>query len=155
MSRTFIVKALLLAGIAAVAAGCSGGPEKSYRTITVSGDVNMVAGPMPEGKIHFRLYNLWYLDGPLRHALEEIEDFTSDTPQFSHTFEYPLHKGTGLAIHAWVDTDGDDLFCTPTVRNDPAGLATMEETPEGDVTLNVVLEDNCRAANYFYPPKKN
>ena len=88
----------------------------------------------------------------LQHPLEEIEDFTSEGPSFSHTFQYPLHKGTGLAVHAWIDTDGDGIFCTPTSRTDPSGLASTEETPAGNVTLNIVMTGNCRAANWYYPP---
>jgi hypothetical protein len=139
--------------ILALLAGCSGDPEHEYRTVTINGNVNMVAGPMPAGALHFRLYNLWYLDGVLRHSLEEIEDFTSDSANFSHSFEYPLHKGTGLAVHVWLDADGDGIFCTPQSRIDPAGLTAMEETPDGEINVQITLAENCRAANYFYPPK--
>ncbi len=152
MMRNGFAKAAVIAAVAALVAGCGGGVEKEYRTVTVNGTVSMVAGPMPAGTIHFRLYNLWYLDGELRHALEEIEDFTSESAQFSHTFEYPVHKGTGLAVHAWLDSDGDGVFCTPTSRVDPAGLTAVEDSPEGDVTINITLTNNCRAANFFYPP---
>ena len=152
MKREWFGKAALLAGTAALLAGCGGGIEKEYRTVTVNGTVSMVAGPLPAGTINFRLYNLWYLEGDLRHAMEEIEDFQSDSGEYTHTFEYPLHKGTGIAIHAWLDADGDGFFCTPQSRVDPAGLTAAEATPEGEVTLDITLTDNCRAANFFYPP---
>jgi len=144
----------LLAAVALLTAGCSEAPVEQYRTVTLSGNVRMAAGPMPAGTLHFRLYNLWYLEGELRHPLEEIEDFTSNTAEFSHTFEYPLHKGTGLAVHAWLDTDEDGVFCTPTSRLDAAGLTALEATPKEKVEVTVVLADNCRAANYFFPPKR-
>lgn len=131
---------------------CAGLPNPEYATVTVSGEVKMVAGPVPAGTIHFRLFALESLEGVLQHPLEEIEDFQSDSPAFSHSFEYPLHMGTGLAVHAWVDTDGDGIFCTPTVRLDPGGLATTTETPAGEVKLDITLTENCRAANWFYPP---
>ncbi len=154
MQREWFKAAAVVAGAAALLAGCGGGDEvkKEYRTVTVNGTVNMVAGPLPAGTINFRLYNLWYLEGELRHALEEIEDFQSSSASFTHTFEYPVHKGTGLAIHAWLDADGDGVFCTPGSRVDPAGLTALEDSPEGEVTVNITLTDNCRAANFFYPP---
>ena len=92
------------------------------------------------------------LDGDMAHPLSEIVDFESDSAEFSQTIEYPLHMGTGLAIHAWVDTDGDGIFCTPTSRQDPSGLAWQEATPEGEAEITIKLEANCRAANWFYPP---
>ena len=131
---------------------CSGAPEEKYQTVTLNGTVEMQAGPVPEGSIYFRLYNLWSLDGDLRHPLEEVEDFQSDTANFTHTFEYPLHKGEGLAIHAWIDTDDDGVFCTPNVRQDPGGLAWIEETPNGEIDMTITLTENCRNATWFYPP---
>ena len=138
--------------ITAALAACSGGPKEEFVPVTLTGQVSMQAGPAPAGTVHFRLYNLWWLEGGLRHPLEEIADFTSESPNFSHSFEYPVHKGTGLAVHAWIDTDDDGVFCTPTAKLDPSGLAAMDENPAGDVTMNIVLTDNCQAANYFYPP---
>lgn len=154
MNRVWFGKVALLAGTAMLLTACSGGPEKEWRTVTVSGDVSMAAGPMPAGTLNFRLYNLWYLDGDLRHSLEEIEDFQSGSGSFSHTFEYPVHKGSGLALHAWLDTDGDGFFCTPSERVDPAGFVWQEDVEGVDtVTFNIKLTDNCRAANYFFPPE--
>ena len=133
-------------------AACSKAPEESFATITVKGNVSLTAGPMPEGMLHFRLYTLEALNGELRHPLQEIEDFESNTSKYSHTFQYPLHVGEGLAVHVWLDTDSDGIFCTPLARLDPSGLAYMEATPAGEVTMDVTLDKNCRAANYFYPP---
>ena len=152
MMHRIIITVGAIIGLVALTAGCSGGPVEEYRTVTVSGAVKMIAGPMPAGTLHFRLYNLWYLDGEMRHSLEEIEDFQSQSGNFSHTFEYPLHKGTGLAVHVWLDADADGLFCSPASRVDPAGLIALEDTPEKDVSVAITLTDNCRAANFFYPP---
>jgi len=144
------------AGIAAAAlvtvAACSNAPDEEYIRVTINGEVQMTAGPVPAGTVHFRLYNLESLQGELQHPLEEIEDFQSDSPLFSHTFDYPLHKGEGLAVHAWVDTDGDGIFCTPTARLDPGGLAYMRDTPVSETSITILLTANCKAANFFYPP---
>ena len=151
--NTRITAAWALAAIAATAlTGCDSVPAEEYATTTLNGEVRMVAGPVPAGTLHFRLYVLESLEGELQHPLEEIEDFESDSPVFSHTFEYPLHLGEGLAIHVWSDVDGDGIFCTPTERLDPAGLAYSPETPSGEINMVITLTANCRAANYFYPP---
>jgi hypothetical protein len=144
-----------LTGIATliVLSACSGAPEEKYQTVTLNGTVKLQAGPVPEGTINFRIFTLWSGEGDLRHPLGEIEDFQSDTANFTHTFEYPLHKGEGLAIHAWIDTDGDGVFCTPTVKTDPGGLAWTEETPGSEIDMAITLTDNCRNAIWFYPPK--
>jgi len=133
-------------------AGCSDTPVGTFKTITINGEVKMSAGPMPQGMLHFRLYNLESLSGELQHPLQEIEDFESESPVFTHTFEYPVHVGEGLAIHAWLDSDGDGFFCTPTLRLDPSGLEYVETTPEGEINMTITLTDNCRAANFYYPP---
>jgi hypothetical protein len=64
-----------------------------------------------------------------------------------------LHRGEGLALHAWLDADGDGYFCTPGKRVDPSGLSWSGETPDDIVEMSILLSDNCRAANWFYPPK--
>jgi len=133
--------------------GCSSAPDEEFVPVTVNGNLKMAVGPVPVGTIHFRAYHLDSLQGELRHPLAEIGDFESDSPDFSLSFDYPVHKGTGLALHAWVDADGDGVFCTPTVRTDPSGMIWMEDVPEGTINATIVLTDNCRAANWFYPPK--
>ena len=149
MKKTTVGAAL--AAIALLTA-CSDIPPEDYRTVTVNGNVEMLVGPLPPGTITFRLYVLEALEGELQHPLSEIEDFTSDSGEFSHTFEYPAHMGTGLGLHAWIDSDGDGIFCTPKLRKDASGMAWTEETPENEVTLTITLTENCRAANWFYPP---
>ena len=144
----------LLATVAltSLLSACSDTPAETFKTITLNGEVKMSAGPVAPGVLHFRLYNLESLSGELQHTLQEIEDFQSESPVFTHTFEYPVHMGEGLAIHAWLDTDGDGIFCTPTQKLDPSGLEYVETTPEGEINMTITLTDNCRAANFFYPP---
>jgi hypothetical protein len=149
MKTTAIVGAL---SIAAILAGCSNAPTENFRTITLNGNVMMTAGPLPQGTLHFRLFVLEALEGELQHPLSEIEDFDSESGIFSHTFEYPLHTGEGLAIHAWLDSDDDGIFCTPTSRLDPSGMAWQTETPENAVDMVITLDRNCRSSGWFYPP---
>ncbi len=142
---------VILAALTLVSACDNGIPEPNIIPVTINGQVKITAGPMPSGQFHFRVYVLESLDGDLSHPLEEIEDFTSDTAAFSHTFDYPAHMGEGLALHVWLDTDDDGIFCTPTARLDPGGLATMQDSPAGEVDLDVTLSANCRSAHWFYP----
>jgi len=153
ISRNFIRCIPLAIATGCLLSACSSAPEEAFSTVTLTGSVRMVAGPVPAGTIHFRLYNLESGEGQLQHPLEEIEDFESDTAKFTHTFEYPLHKGEGLAVHAWLDADGDGFFCTPEKRTDASGMSWDGDTPEGNVEMSITLSDNCRAANWFYPPK--
>jgi hypothetical protein len=146
-----LVSLVLLTGT--LLSACSNAPEETFATVTLNGNVRMAAGPVPSGTIHFRLYHLESGEGELHHPLEEIEDFESETAKFSHSFEYPLHRGEGLALHAWLDADGDGYFCTPEKRIDPSGLSWSGETPDDIVEMSILLSDNCRAANWFYPPK--
>ena len=142
----------LCGGALVTLAGCSSEPQGQWVDVRLTGQVMSANGEVPAGKIHFRVFHLQSLEGNLRHPLQEIVDFESDSASFTHSFSYPLHMGDGLAVHAWVDTDSDGIFCTPTERQDPSGLGWTEETPAGDVRLDVVLSENCRAANFFYPP---
>ena len=144
-----------LTGITALIllSACSGAPEEKLVPVTLNGTIKMTAGPVPTGTISMRLYVLQTSqEGELQHPLAEIEDFQSDTAEFTHNFQYPAHIGTGLALHAWVDTDGDGVFCTPSERLDPGGLGWIEEMPDGEISLTVTLTENCRAASWFYPP---
>jgi hypothetical protein len=150
--KKFAVVLLLLTALLFVLDRCSRPAAAEYTTVTLTGQVKMIAGPVPPGPTNFRVYVLESLEGDLSHPLEEIEDFQSDSPDFTHTFEYPLHMGSGLAVHAWVDSDGDGIFCTPSARLDPSGLAYTEETPVDSALLDITLTENCRAANWFYPP---
>ncbi|TDJ45117.1 MAG: hypothetical protein E2O50_01965 [Gammaproteobacteria bacterium] len=143
---------VLIGALAALVSSCSDTPEEAFTAVTLNGEVKMSVGPMPPGTLYFRLYNLESLEGELQHPLHEIEDFQSDSPVFTHTFEYPLHMGEGLAIHAWLDVDGDGIFCTPSKRLDPSALEYTETTPEGEINMTITLTENCRAANFFYPP---
>jgi hypothetical protein len=136
----------------ALLAGCAGEPAENMTTVTVKGTVTLSNGEAPEGKLYFRAFQLEALEGELAHPLSELGDFESDSAEYSHTLDYPADRGTGIAVHAWLDRDGDGIHCTAQVRQEPAGLATMAATPVDTAELNIVLTDNCRSANFFYPP---
>ena len=71
---------------------------------------------------------------------------------YSHEFEYPVEKGEGLLVYAWIDTDEDGVLCTPTVRTDRAGLTELEGFTTGEVTADVELDTPCAGPEWFYPP---
>lgn len=140
---------LILAAL--LPAACSE-PAPPTRTVELSGTIVAPETVQSAGKVRVNLYHLWALEGRLRHPLQEIESFDAALGPFSHEFEYPLDKGEGLAVHAWLDVDGDGVFCTPTVRQDIAGLTALESLPDGPVEVTVRLEQPCAAAGWFYPP---
>lgn len=136
----------------ALLVGCAGEPAENLTTVTVKGTVTLPNGEAPAGKLYFRAFQLEALEGELAHPLSELGDFESDSPEYSYTLDYPVDRGTGIAVHAWLDRDGDGIHCTPQIRDEPAGLTTMAATPTDTVELNIVLTDNCRSSNFFYPP---
>jgi len=148
MKQLFIVLISLL-----VLTACTDKPEDTFKQITINGNVTLANGSPAEGTIYFRAFYLWSLDGEFRHTLAEIVDFESNTPNYQQKIDYNLTTGEGIAVLAWLDTDGDKIFCTPTYREDPAGLAWKEGDPAEEVELNIVLTDNCQAETFFYPPK--
>lgn len=121
------------------------------RTIELTTNVNAPAGV--EGPIEIRVFHTWSLEGELRHPMHLIEIFPAETGNsFTRSFEYPLGEGEGLAVFAWVDTDGDGAHCTPDVRNDLSGLTVNEGNLPDKVEVTVDLTEPCRAPGWFYPP---
>ncbi len=138
-----VVLALLLAA-------CSE-PSREMRPMEVTGTV--VAPPGVEGPVEVRLFVEWALEGELRHPLQLIEIFPAEAGvPFSHRFDYPAYLGKGLAVYAWIDTDGDGIMCTPTARNDLGGLAIAENGDSEKATVAVTLTEPCRAPGWFFPP---
>ncbi len=126
-------------------------PEKPMRKISVTGQVSAPADA--SGKLRIRLYHAWALSGELRHPLEfitEVEAAANEPLDFS--FDYPESDGEGLVAYAWLDTDGDDVLCTPTVRADLAGLSAYEDFTADELEIAVQLTENCRGPEWFYPP---
>jgi hypothetical protein len=126
--------------------------EAPVETRTVELTANIVTPPGVEGPIEVRVFHAWSLEGDLRHPLQLIEIFEADTGRnFTRTFEYPS-EGEGLAVWAYVDTDGDGVHCTPDVRNDLSGLSVDEGAVPDQVEVTVNLTEPCRAPGWFYPP---
>lgn len=148
-------KTNILIGLASLTAalGLGACSEPAPQTRTVALTARVVAPPGVEGPVEVRLFQAWSLDGELRHPLQLIEIFPAEAnTTFTHTFEYPMDMGEGLAVFAWIDTDGDGIHCTPTVREDLSGLSAVESGPPDEVELEVRLTAACRAPGWFYPP---
>ena len=151
---------LLFAGIAAVflVSGLSGCADSESPTMTVnlSGTIGVPADVQGSGKtVTVSLYHAWALDGELRHPIEFIESFATTLGDYDHAFEYPLDGGEGLLVYAWVDSDGDRVHCTPTVRIDRAGLIEVASFPAADVVADIILDTPCAGPDWFYPPAVN
>ena len=69
ISGNTLVKLGAMTVMTAILAACSEGPKEEFIPVTLTGQVSMQAGPTPTGTVHFRLYNLWWLEGDLRHPL--------------------------------------------------------------------------------------
>ena len=126
--------------------------EAPIETRTIELTTNVEAPPGVEGPVEIRVFHAWSLEGELRHPLHLIEIFPAETgDSFTQSFEYPIDEGEGLAVWAFIDTDGDGIHCSPSVRNDLSGL-TVDEGAVGDqVEVTVNLTDPCRAPGWFYP----
>ncbi len=134
-----------------LAAGC-GEPAIQTMPVTVSGNIQVADGVSSDGVVHVALYHAWALDGVLRHPVEFIESFESGVGSYSVDFDYPVDKGEGLLVYAWIDLDGDGVLCTPTGRSDLAGLTEAEGFPAAEVSVDVWLVAPCAGPDWFYPP---
>lgn len=151
ISRAVTRTCVLLASIVMLTA-CGGEPERRVERTRVSGNISM-PGADADATVYVNLYHAWALQGDLRHPVEFIESFETNVGSYAHEFDYPIDDGEGLLVYAWIDTDGDEILCTPTVRTDRAGLTAVEDfTPPGDVTVDVELTAPCAGPDWFYPP---
>lgn len=131
--------------------GC-GSPEEPTRAVKLTGTV---AAPGLDGTVTVQLYHAWALSGDLRHPLQFIEEFRARPNQpFEHAFDYPEARGEGLVVYAWLDTDGDEVLCTPSFREELAGLTVVDDFPADTVAANIVLTEPCRGPDWFYPAAK-
>jgi hypothetical protein len=142
-----LLAALLITGFVT---GCSD-PEIKTVPVTVNGTINVADGVSSDGAVHIVLYHAWALEGELRHPVEFIQEFEGAVGEFSVDVDYPVDKGEGLLVYAWIDFDGDGVLCTPTGRGDLSGLAIAEDFPGDDVTVDVWLVAPCAGPDWFYP----
>jgi hypothetical protein len=131
--------------------GCSD-PEIQTIPVTVNGTINVPDEMSSDGVVHVALYHAWALEGELRHPVEFIQSFDGELGAFSIDVDYPVDKGEGLLVYAWIDYDDDGVLCTPTGRSDLAGLTEAENFPGDDVTVDVWLVAPCAGPDWFYPP---
>jgi len=132
--------------------GCGGEPEIRVERVRLSGNISVPDGVDSEGTVYVSLYHAWALAGDLRHPVEFIEAFETTTGAYAHEFDYPVDGGEGLLVYAWLDADGDETLCTPTVRIDRAGLTEVQDFVPGDATADVRLIAPCAGPDWFYPP---
>lgn len=149
-----ILKASLLGSVALAAmlllTAC-GAPDPQMQEVEVTATI--VPPPGVEGPVEVRLFQLWSLEGVMRHPLQLLEILPAEAKKtFTHTLDYPAAFGEGLAVFAWIDTDGDGIHCTTTAREDLSGLTTVESIDSGKAEVTVTLTEACRAPGWFYPP---
>jgi hypothetical protein len=143
--------AVAVALAAALLLTACGEPDPGMTQIEVTATVVPPAGV--EGPVEVRLFQLWSLEGNLRHPLQLLEILPAEANKpLTHSLDYPAAFGEGLAVFAWIDTDGDGIHCTPTMREDLSGLATVENVDSGKAEVTVTLTEACRAPGWFYPP---
>ena len=148
-SLVSIARALLVVMVFLLA-GC-GEAESPVRPVKISGSITRAPGMAADGKVFVSLYHAWSLEGDLRHAAQWIESFETKMGDYSHEFSYPLDRGEGLLIYAWLDLDGDSVLCTPSVRIDIAGLTEVTEYPADAVNADIELVAPCAGPDWFFP----
>ena len=148
LRRIGILLAIVLAGLTAWGYWATRAPVVATQRVQLSGriDANGAAG-----KVHLRVFQAWAGAGVLRHPLEEIAHFDSDSMQFDHSIDYPLNGGQGLIVYAWLDRNGDGVHCTPQARDEPAGLVEVLPFPVARAQVALALVQPCAGPEYFFP----
>ena len=118
-------------------------PQTFFQTVTVTGQIQAEgSGPLLAEVHHARgaeTGTLAYTGGYLE-TLSPEEDGS-----FSLTLTVPTDEGSGLAVYAWQDSDGDGLLCGLEEDNELAGAATTE-TLDFEMSLDVWLTEPCAGA---------
>lgn len=135
---------------ALLATACSEKPPE-VRSLKINGTVQMPAGADASGELHVMAYHAWAGTGELRYPLLLMGEFSVPVGDFSGTVEYTAGTGKGLVVYAWVDSDGDGVLCTPQNDTELAGLAEVAGFPADEVSVELSLNANCKAANWFFP----
>jgi len=148
-SLIFVVRVLIAAVILFIA-GC-GEAERPTTPVSISGTIAAPPGVASDVKAFVSLYHAWSLEGDLRHAVEFIDSFEAQIGSYSHEFSYPLDRGEGLLIYAWLDVDDDGVLCTPDVRVDIAGLTEVTSYPAAEVSADIEIVAPCAGPDWFFP----
>ena len=132
--------------------GCAGTEEPTV-PVNLGGTITLSDGAQnANGKVTVNLYHAWALEGELRHPVEFIESFETTVGDYRHAFDYPVDRGEGLLVYAWIDQDSDGVHCTPSVRIDLAGLTEVSDFSFGEVKADIELDTPCAGPDWFYPP---
>jgi hypothetical protein len=134
-----------------IVAAC-GETEVPTMPVNVNGSIIAPAGVDTDGTVYVSLYHAWALQGDLRHPVQFISSHDAAVGSFSLDIEYPVEKGEGLLVYAWLDNDGDGVLCTPEDRDDLAGLTEVDAFPAEQVTVEIQLNAPCAGPDWFYPP---
>ena len=121
----------------------------AIRKVTVRGQI--VAAPGVAGRVTLRIFQAWAGSGVLRHPLESVAQFQAPLGAFEQVVDYPVNDGEGLIVYGWLDIDGDGVHCTPSFRNEPAGLVEVKSFPADAVSVNLDLSTPCTGPEFFYP----
>lgn len=136
--------------------GCINEVETFHRVV-VSGEV--IGGSEQGGAIYGEALHAWAGEGALAHPLKPFAFFElpGEGP-FEFTIDYPVGEGEGLAIYGYQDINGDGLLCTPSYRDETAGITVDEgfnPIEGGDVpftlTLDLNLDTPCAGPEALYP----
>jgi hypothetical protein len=141
---------LALVALVMTLAGC-GEAERPTMAVSISGSIEAPPGVPAGGTVYVSLYHAWSLEGDLRHAVQFIENFETKTGSYSHEFAYPLDRGEGLLIYAWLDVDEDGVLCTPDARADIAGLTEVTGFPADAVSADIQITAPCAGPDWFFP----
>ena len=124
--------------------------EPEGQEITISGEV--ITSEDSQGKtFNFSIFHAQSGIGFQQHPLYEIESFTSQSPNFNHTFLYNSSGNSGLVVYAWLDIDEDGIMCTTQSRNDIAGIDLNEDFPNSNQSFTIELTQQCVGPDWFYP----
>ena len=124
--------------------------EPEGQEITISGQI--ITSEDSQGKtFNLSIFHAQSGIGFQQHPLYEIESFTSQSPNFNHTFLYNSSGNSGLVVYAWLDIDEDGIMCTTQSRNDIAGIDLNENFPNSNQSFTITLTQQCVGPDWFYP----
>jgi hypothetical protein len=95
-----------------------------------------------QGVLHVIAYHAQYGSGSLAYPFLEFDRTEFDDFEFEWSINVPQEEGEGLAIRAWLDTDGDGNFCSPDFREEYGGTVVFDDV-DWVVEAEIPLTDPC------------
>lgn len=95
-----------------------------------------------QGVLQVIAYHAQYGAGSLAYPFLEFDRTEFDSVQFEWTINIPQEEGEGLAIRAWLDTDGDGNFCSPDFQEEYGGTVVVDNV-DWIVDVVIPLTDPC------------